>query len=269
VSVDSVLNICGFDLDRTLETTPDFLEGKAQFKHDRSVSSFSLVLPGDVDMDSVQAWMQDLLQAHGDNIYRMKGLLAVSNEAQKFVYQGVHMALNAEFIDEVWGPGEARESKLVFIGKNLDKEALREGFTACVMTSELIERKRGMLRFAIGDKVECISANGWQTGEVVAQMYNDEKMPPYVVAPYQVRMEESGRLFCLLRDSDDVIRKQTWSPLRKMSEMVFPQRRSFSSARAAFQAPLRTGGVSTPVWSQPRPSWHSFSRIPRSLRRLK
>ena len=79
------------------------------------MSSFSLVLPGDVDMDSVQAWMQDLLQAHGDNIYRMKGLLAVANEAQKFVYQGVHMALNAEFIDEVWGPGEARESKLVFI----------------------------------------------------------------------------------------------------------------------------------------------------------
>ena len=66
---------------------------------------------------------------------------------------------NGEFGDE-WNKGDTRESKLVFIGKNLDKEALKEGFTACVMTPELIEKKRGMLRFAVGEKVDCIGAGG-------------------------------------------------------------------------------------------------------------
>ena len=64
------------------------------------------------------------------------------------------MTFNGDFGDE-WGPKELRESKLVFIGKNLDKEALKAGFAACLMTPEMIEKKRGMLRFAVGDKVDC------------------------------------------------------------------------------------------------------------------
>jgi hypothetical protein len=198
----------------------------------------------------------------------MKGVLAVANEPEKFVYQGVHMVLNAEFAGEVWGPGEVRESKLVFIGKNLDKEALKEGFSACVMTPALLERKRGMLRFSIGEKVECITPDGWQSGEVVGQMYRDEKMPIWVFAPYQVRVVESGRLVCLLKDSDDVIRKQSWFRPPQMFKRILPQRRNFSSMKAAYGAPLRHGAAFAPERLQ-RPPLNSVSALARSLRRLK
>jgi hypothetical protein len=100
-------------------------------------------------------------------------------------------------------------------------------------------------------------------------MYNDEQMPSFVVAPYQVRFEKSGRLACLLRDSDEVIRKQ---PLRRrFAKFMFPpQRRTFASVSAAFQAPdLHKRGVSPPAWIQQRPSPHFFSTLVRSMRRLK
>jgi len=51
--------------------------------------------------------------------------------------------------EEVWGPDEERESKLVFIGKNLDEDALRSGFEKCIMSPELEEQKKKQLRFAV------------------------------------------------------------------------------------------------------------------------
>jgi G3E family GTPase len=206
VTVDSVLNIRGFDLDRTLKMDPEFLDTDGEHQHDASVTSLSITQPGNVDLESVQDWVSDLLQNKGNDIYRMKGVLAIANDTQKFVYQAVHMTFNGDFGDE-WGPKEVRESKLVFIGKNLDKEALKAGFAACLMTPEMIEKKRGMLRFAVGDKVDCISGSGWLCGEVVAQMYRDDKMPSFMVAPYQVKLNGSGKLICVLLDSDEVVKK--------------------------------------------------------------
>jgi hypothetical protein len=201
-----VLNISGFDLARTMEMKPDFLEDTSNKKHDRSVSSMSIIQPGNVDLDSVQDWVSDLLKEKGNDIYRMKGVLSISNDTQKYVYQAVHMTFNGEFGDE-WVAGEERESKLVFIGKNLDKEALKKSFVACLMTPALIEKKRGMLRFPIGEKVDCIGGGGWLRGEVVAQMYRDDKMPAFMIAPYQVKLEQSGKLICALLDSDEVIKR--------------------------------------------------------------
>lgn len=58
VSVDSVLDIKGFDLKRTLEMDPEFLNTDADHVHDQTVSSLSIVLPGELDLDEVQKWMQ-------------------------------------------------------------------------------------------------------------------------------------------------------------------------------------------------------------------
>ena len=54
----------------------------------------------------------------------MKGVLAIADTEQKFVYQAVHMIFNGDF-DECWAEGEQRQSKLVFIGKNLDHDELK------------------------------------------------------------------------------------------------------------------------------------------------
>jgi G3E family GTPase len=208
VSVDSVLNIRGFDLKRTLEMDPGFLDTDGEHQHDDTVSSLSIIQPGNVDLDSVQEWVGWVLREKATDIYRMKGVLAIAHAQQKFVYQAVHMIFNGNFDEEeTWKEGETRESKLVFIGKNLDKEALKSGFEKCAVTPELEEKKRKALRFAVGAKVECRTGEGWQKGEVAALMYRDEFMPQGVVAPYQVKLD-SGSLIYAPHDDDALIRKQ-------------------------------------------------------------
>ena len=115
------------------------------------------------------------------------------------------MIFNGNFEDD-WLPEEEKESKLVFIGKNLDHEGLKKAFAACKVTPELLEKKQKMLRFQVGDKVKCNTGNGWQAGEVVALMYRDEYMPPGMVAPYQVQID-GGNLIYAPADTDDLVRK--------------------------------------------------------------
>merc|ERR1719235_1013243 len=129
VSVDSVLNIRGFDVDKILEMEPDFLDTDGEHMHDTTVSSISITIPGEVHMLLVNKWVTDLLRTKGTEIYRMKGILAILGWQRKFVYQAVHMVLEDK-IGDPWRERESRENKLVFIGKNLDHEALREGFSS-------------------------------------------------------------------------------------------------------------------------------------------
>merc|ERR1719235_740310 len=207
VSVDNVLDIKGFDLKRTLEMDPEFLNTDGEHVHDTTVSSLSIIQKGDVDLESVQEWVGWVLRTQATDIYRMKGVLSIAHSKKKFVYQAVHMIFNGNFEDdEVWGPDEERESKLVFIGKNLDKEALKSGFAKCAMTPELEEEKKKKLRFAIGDAVECRTSAGWDKGKVVALMYRDEFMPEGVIAPYQVKLDK-GDLIYAPADDNQLIRK--------------------------------------------------------------
>jgi len=205
VSVDNVLNIQGFDLQRTLEMDPEFLATDGEHEHDNTVSSISILQPGEVDLDAVQTWVGTVLREKGADIYRMKGVLAIAHAEKKFVYQAVHMIFNGNFEDK-WEPGEKRQSKLVFIGKNLDHAALKEAFAACASSPELEEQKKKNLRFAMGDKVKCNTGDGWLQGTVVALMYREEFMPPGMVAPYQVKLDD-GTLIYAPADQDEVIKK--------------------------------------------------------------
>lgn len=83
VSVDSVLDIGGFDLKRTLEIDPEFLNTEGEHEHDTSVTSLSIVQPGEVDLDAVQSWVSEVLQSKGTDIYRMKGVLAIEHADHK------------------------------------------------------------------------------------------------------------------------------------------------------------------------------------------
>ena len=104
---------------------------------------------------------------------------------------------------------EPRESKLVFIGKNLDAKALAAGFDACLATPKNLKRKAEGLRFPIGEKVECNTGDdGWAPGVVVAHMYRDSQMPEGMVAPYQVQLDEDGCLIWAPHDCDSVIRRR-------------------------------------------------------------
>lgn len=206
VSVDNVLDIKGFDLKRTLEMDPQFLEDDGEHVHDDSVTSLSIIQPGELDLDAIQEWIGKFLREKAQDVFRMKGVMAIKYAEEKFVYQAVHMIFNGTMSDEKWGKDEPRESKLVFIGKNLDNEEIKKSFAACVATPELLEKQLKALRFKVGDRVECRTGeDGWQTGKVVQLMYRDEYMQPGMVAPYQVKLD-SGSLIFAPMDEDRLIR---------------------------------------------------------------
>jgi G3E family GTPase len=130
VPIAEVLERNAFDLDRIMELEPDFLEEGHHHHHDEDIQSLSIRHEGEVDPDRFMPWISDLTQREGPNILRCKGIVAFPQEPKRFVFQGVHMILDGDVHGD-WKPGEKRESRVVFIGRDLDERAIREGFLAC------------------------------------------------------------------------------------------------------------------------------------------
>lgn len=128
--IDQLLDRNAFDLDRILDIEPDFLESGHHHHHSDEVRSMSFTIPGDVDPEKFMPWINDVSQAQGANILRSKGILAFKGEPRRFVFQGVHMILDGD-LQRDWKAGETRESRLVFIGRDLNENELRKGFEAC------------------------------------------------------------------------------------------------------------------------------------------
>ncbi|KAL4436341.1 hypothetical protein ABPG77_009903 [Micractinium sp. CCAP 211/92] len=103
-----------------------------QQKHDDAVSSVSISIEGDMDLDKVNYWLGGLMEVKSNELYRMKGVLAIKDFPARFVFQGVHMLFEG-MPDREWKEGEKRISKMVFIGKDLDADLIREGFQECVV----------------------------------------------------------------------------------------------------------------------------------------
>ncbi|MGE3536598.1 MAG: GTP-binding protein [Candidatus Tectimicrobiota bacterium] len=103
---------------------------KPDHEHSDEVTSVGISIPGDLHGDKLNTWMSKLLRDKGQDIFRMKGVLSLKGEAERFVFQGVHMLFSGA-PDRPWGE-EPRSNRLVFIGRNLDRAALTRGFRACL-----------------------------------------------------------------------------------------------------------------------------------------
>jgi G3E family GTPase len=130
IALDQVLARGAFDLDRILELEPEFL-GEDHHHHDEDIQSYSFKTMQPLDHDRFQRWMGDLVAVKGPDILRSKGILAFKDEPRRFVFQGVHMLLDGDLQRE-WRPDEPRESRLVFIGRNLNRDELQAGFERCI-----------------------------------------------------------------------------------------------------------------------------------------
>jgi G3E family GTPase len=102
--------------------------------HDECISSVSLTSHTPLDGAKLSDWLEDLVAAQGVDILRGKGIFDLRGEERRLVFQSVHMLLEADFQRE-WRPEEARFSRLVFIGRNLDGAALAAGLAACEMAA--------------------------------------------------------------------------------------------------------------------------------------
>jgi len=165
IPLDAVLGRNAFDLDRILDLEPAFLEGDEhdhhhphpdqehghghddhrhdhdgkheqahrglKHYHDEEMQSISLRTDKPLDPDKFFPWVQDLVQKEGPSILRCKGILAFKDDDQRFVFQGVHMILDGDH-QRPWKTDEKRESRMVFIGRNLPGKLITEGFESCL-----------------------------------------------------------------------------------------------------------------------------------------
>jgi len=130
VDLDQILCMKAFELERVLEIEPDFLTDDHAHEHDDAVTSISLHSDVPMNPDAFQTWFSMLLRTKGQDLLRSKGIIDMAGEDQRYVIQGVHMLMDGSLLGP-WPEGKKRETKLVFIGRNLEGMGLREGFEAC------------------------------------------------------------------------------------------------------------------------------------------
>ncbi len=133
LEMDALLGVKAFDLERALEIEPEFLNEEHEHEHDETVTSVALVEKGALDPEKLNTWLSGLLQTQGPDIFRMKGILNIEGENERFVFQGVHMLFEGK-PDRPWKETETRKNELVFIGRNLDEAKLKQDFLSCLST---------------------------------------------------------------------------------------------------------------------------------------
>lgn len=131
VPLEAVLERGAFDLDRILAIEPNFLS-EDDHEHDDTITSVSLRSELPIRSELFMPWLRKLTAEQGQDILRLKGVVAFPGEEQRYVVQGVHMLLDGDHQRD-WKPDEARTSRMVFIGRNLDSAALQAGFDACAV----------------------------------------------------------------------------------------------------------------------------------------
>ena len=185
-----LINIGSFDLNRTLEMDPEFLDTEGEHQHDDSVSSTSYKFEGELNVNKLQSWIRVLIQTKAQDMFRYKGVLAVRGMEKKFVFQGVHMLFSGGFNSGIapWKAGEKRECRFVFIGRNLDKKALEEGFMDC--------KAKEKMRFSVGDEVFA-NVGVFKKGRVV-RVWDEGN-------PYRVELEDGSNVWVPV-DSDTYVR---------------------------------------------------------------
>ncbi|HTJ89857.1 MAG TPA: GTP-binding protein [Acidocella sp.] len=130
VPVDRLLGLNAFDLQRVLASVPDFLEEDSH-THNEHLTSISLSTDKPLDAEKFNTWIGHILQTQGQDLLRTKGILSYKNEERRFAFQAVHMIADGDFLAP-WRADETRTSRLVFIGRDLNRPALRRGFESCV-----------------------------------------------------------------------------------------------------------------------------------------
>jgi G3E family GTPase len=170
IAIEEVLDRKAFDLDRILDLEPDFLHGEGhghdhgddhdhdhahghdhhshdhdrhhdhdhahqprgmKHYHDEEMQSLSLRTDKPLNPDKFFPWIQELVATDGPAILRSKGILSFKDDPDRFVFQGVHMILDGDH-QRAWKDDEKRESRLVFIGRHLPEQKIRDGFETCI-----------------------------------------------------------------------------------------------------------------------------------------
>jgi G3E family GTPase len=157
IDIAEVLDRNAFDLDRILDIEPAFLtaedehvhehehghehhdhghdhhhdHGGLKHYHDEDMQSISIKTDKPLDPDKFFPWVQNLVATDGKDILRSKGIINFKDDPERYVFQGVHMILDGDH-QRKWKADEKRDSRIVFIGRQLPEDKIRQGFESCI-----------------------------------------------------------------------------------------------------------------------------------------
>lgn len=136
-NLNQILNIKAFDLDKVLQKEEDFLDINAEHEHDESVTSVGIEFDGALNLMKLNTWLTILLRDNGVNIFRSKGILNIDGSDARYVFQGVHMLMSISSSDEgvgrSWKDNEKRTNRLIFIGRDLNRNDITSKFKECLV----------------------------------------------------------------------------------------------------------------------------------------
>ena len=129
-ALDDVLDIRGFNLSAILEIEPDFLSDVTH-EHDDDITSFVFREINPLDLEDIEDFLSSIVQVYGAQLLRYKGILNIKGTDKRVIFQGVHMLMGSD-LGAPWAEDEVRESKMVFIGKDLPRDVLEKGLRRSV-----------------------------------------------------------------------------------------------------------------------------------------
>ena len=110
-----------------LDTRPSHHDTEEEHDHDEDIISTHVILNRAFDPEKLRHQLQALAQQQ--EIYRIKGFVAVPNKPMRLVMQGVGTRVE-QFYDRPWKPQEARQTRLVFIGRDLNSFEIESQLTS-------------------------------------------------------------------------------------------------------------------------------------------
>ena len=119
------------------DTPPHVYRPAATGQHSKGINSVSLSFAQPLDRSRFMPWLQRLVTERGADLLRAKGIIAFEGEDRRFVFQAVHMTVDSG-LDRAWADVESRESRLVFIGHNLDTNELRGELAHCLADADAV-----------------------------------------------------------------------------------------------------------------------------------
>ena len=128
IDLAELLDVRGFNLNTDLGVNLKPVL-RPVLQHADRISTLVLRTDTPLDIDRLSDFMNALLESHGKQLLRYKGVLNIAGEERRLVFQGVLKLYGFEW-DAEWGEGEARESVMVFIADELPEEKIRAGFEA-------------------------------------------------------------------------------------------------------------------------------------------
>ena len=126
IELAELLDVRGFNLNADLGGGLNLRPVQRAASVDR-ISSLVLRTDKPLDIDSLSGFMNELLEEHGKQLLRYKGVLNIAGEDRRLVFQGVLKLYGFDW-DTEWAEGEPRESVMVFIADEFPEAKIREGF---------------------------------------------------------------------------------------------------------------------------------------------